>query len=278
SIWQVCGADIVGPYQRDETNGSTTTSYKRHILVVHDAITSFTCARILQDASSQSVADAFHSIWCGMGAPSVLVTDKDLSAFITRQVKSMLIGHGVRHLVLPPYSPHLSFWERIHRDFVQMARSISSQVGSENDYIRSYLLAIRAFNCTAKGWIPFSPASLHFTYHQRLPGDPAASNDIVNYDALSAGTINTDDFTFARSMLPFVKEIQDKVTSSIDEYIEYWYHKQAEYRKRINLSTEKTYPDPKPFDIVFITNYGDINWSIGNKMKSRWEGPYTIAK
>ncbi|KAF4726742.1 hypothetical protein FOZ63_030056 [Perkinsus olseni] len=31
-------------------------------------------------------------------------------------------------------------------------------------------------------------------------------------------------------------------------------------------------------DIVFITNYGDINWSIGNKMKSRWEGPYTIAK
>ncbi|KAF4741536.1 hypothetical protein FOZ62_020932, partial [Perkinsus olseni] len=102
--------------------------------------------------------------------------------------------------------------------------------------------------------------------------------DIVNYDALSAGTINTDDFTFARSMLPFVKEIQDKVTSSIDEYIEYWYHKQAEYRKRINLSTEKTYPDPKPFDIVFITNYGDINWSIGNKMKSRWEGPYTIAK
>ncbi|KAF4715036.1 hypothetical protein FOZ63_017162, partial [Perkinsus olseni] len=189
--------------------------------------------------------DAFHSIWCGMGAPSVLVTDKDLSAFITRQVKSMLIGHGVRHLVLPPYSPHLSFWERIHRDFVQMARSISSQVGSENDYIRSYLLAIRAFNCTAKGWIPFSPASLHFTYHQRLPGDPAASNDIVNYDALSAGTINTDDFTFARSMLPFVKEIQDKVTSSIDEYIEYWYHKQAEYRKRINLSTEKTYPDPK---------------------------------
>ncbi|KAF4695311.1 hypothetical protein FOZ60_005177 [Perkinsus olseni] len=200
SIWQVCGADIVGPYQRDETNGSTTTSYKRHILVVHDAITSFTCARILQDASSQSVADAFHSIWCEMGAPSVLVTDKDLSAFITRQVKSMLIGHGVRHLVLPPYSPHLSFWERIHRDFVQMARSISSQVGSENDYIRSYLLAIRAFNCTAKGWIPFSPASLHFTERderqdlqlvRELRSEDAIKEAIDNWRRSTAATFPT---------------------------------------------------------------------------------------
>ncbi|KAF4649909.1 hypothetical protein FOL46_001357, partial [Perkinsus olseni] len=216
SIWQVCGADIVGPYQRDEPiEGSTTSSpRKRYILLVHDAITSFTCARILSDASALSVSDAFHSIWCEMGAPSVLVTDKDMSAFINRQVKKNLISHGVRHLVLPPYSPHLSFWERIHRDYVQMSRSINSQVNSENDYIRSYLLAIRAHNCTAKGWIPFTPASLHFTYHQRLPGDPPASSDIINYDALSAGTIDTDNFGFARAMLPFVKDIQDDVASS----------------------------------------------------------------
>ncbi|KAF4692024.1 hypothetical protein FOZ60_014349 [Perkinsus olseni] len=279
SIWQVCGADIVGPYQRDEPiEGSTTSSpRKRYILLVHDAITSFTCARILSDASALSVSDAFHSIWCEMGAPSVLVTDKDMSAFINRQVKKNLISHGVRHLVLPPYSPHLSFWERIHRDYVQMSRSINSQVNSENDYIRSYLLAIRAHNCTAKGWIPFTPASLHFTYHQRLPGDPPASSDIINYDALSAGTIDTDNFGFARAMLPFVKDIQDDVASSINEYIEYWYHKQAEYRKKINLSTEKTYPDPKPFDIVFVTNQSDIGWTIGNKMKSSIMAPDLLA-
>ncbi|KAF4648258.1 hypothetical protein FOL47_003506 [Perkinsus chesapeaki] len=163
-------------------------------------------------------ADAFHSIWCEMGAPSVLITDKDLSGFINRHVKKNLISHGIRHL---------------------MSRSINCQVNSENDYIKSYLLAIRAFNCTAKG-------------------DPPAANDTINYDALSAGTYDSDNFGFARAMLPFVKEIQEEVSSSINEYIEYWYHKQAEYRKKINLSTETTYPDPKPFDLVFITNYSDI--------------------
>ncbi|EER09907.1 hypothetical protein Pmar_PMAR018551 [Perkinsus marinus ATCC 50983] len=280
SIWQVCGADIVGPYQRDEAEqGSTRVlTRKRYILLVHDAITSFTCSRILYDATSLSVADAFHSIWCEMGAPSVLITDKDMSGFINRHVKNNLISHGIRHLVLPPYSPHLSFWERIHRDFVQMSRSICCQVNSENDYIKSYLLAIRAYNCTAKDWIPFTPASLHLTYHQRLPGDPPASSDIINYGALAAGTINSDQFGFARAMLPFVKEIQQEVSSTVAEYIEFWYHKQAAYRRRINLSTEMTYPDPKPFDIVFITNYSDIGWAINNKMKSRWEGPFTIAK
>ncbi|KAF4647175.1 hypothetical protein FOL47_004995, partial [Perkinsus chesapeaki] len=111
-----------------------------------------------------------------------------------------------------------------------------------------------------------------------VPNTIATSDDIINYEDLSEGAHDSCNSGFARAMLPLVKEIQEEVSSSINEYIEYWYHKQAEYRKEINLSTETTYPDPKAFDLVFITNYSDSGWSIGNKMQSKLEGPSNIAK
>ncbi|KAF4647390.1 hypothetical protein FOL47_004663, partial [Perkinsus chesapeaki] len=108
----------------------------------------------------------------------------------------------------------------------------------------------------------------HPNVNRVVPNTIATSDDIINYEDLSEGAHDSCSFGFARAMLPLAKEIQEEVSSSINEYIEYWYHKQAEYGKEINLSTETTYPDPKTFDLVFITNYSDIGWSIGNKMPS----------
>ncbi|KAF4652560.1 hypothetical protein FOL47_011029 [Perkinsus chesapeaki] len=156
-LWQVVGADLAGPYGKHSPDSGEVDHY---LLLVHDHVSGFTCARVLRDSLPKTIALAFHSIFCEHGSPRVLLTDQDRVHFIRKDVKVVLAKHGVKYYTLPGYAQFLSFWERPHKDFVEVTKAIRSSRTSEEreeSYVSDYLLAVRAYNATPRLWANLSP-------------------------------------------------------------------------------------------------------------------------
>ncbi|KAF4646595.1 hypothetical protein FOL46_005414, partial [Perkinsus olseni] len=50
--------------------------------------------------------------------------DHDTTSLITRNVRRVLQRHGTKHYVLPGYGQYLSFWERSHKDMVDVVKAV----------------------------------------------------------------------------------------------------------------------------------------------------------
>ncbi|EER14024.1 hypothetical protein Pmar_PMAR005469 [Perkinsus marinus ATCC 50983] len=152
-LWQVVGADLAGPYgRRQGTQGDDDEEH--YLLLVHDHASGFTCARPLKDSKPKTIAKVLHSVFCEHGAPRVLITDRDRVHLMRKEIKVVLAKHGVRYYTLPGYAQFLSFWERAHKDFVEVTRAltVSMDRSTESSYIEDYQLAVIAYNITPRIW------------------------------------------------------------------------------------------------------------------------------
>ncbi|KAF4739780.1 hypothetical protein FOZ62_025379, partial [Perkinsus olseni] len=273
-LWQVVGADLAGPYNEGpEVNGEVD----KYLLLVHDHVSGFTCVRPLKDCRPKTVALGLHSIFCEHGSPRVLLTDNDRVHFIRKDVKVTLAKHGVKYYTLPGYSQYLSFWERPHKDFVEMTRAVRSSGSATVDkglYIEDYMLAVRAYNVTPRIWCNVSPAELHFTYGVRLPGERGELIDSVDWDSLKLKYIDTDVVEFVRENLPVLESARENTAISLAEYMDCWRLKQEANFERMAIDGQRDY-SPKLYDVVFLSKSPDVR--IGHHFDVIWLGPYTIS-
>ncbi|KAF4649511.1 hypothetical protein FOZ61_001229, partial [Perkinsus olseni] len=240
-LWQLVGIDILGPYGRASTrnrggdsHGENTylldPSKDYYALVCQDAVSGFIASRPLRNCKGPTIAAAIHSIFCEHGPPSVALCDKAHGSILSKAVISMMAKHRCRLYCLPGYSAHLSFWERAHRDLTETARTISGSSEDAMEQLYNLMLAIRIYNCSPKHWTYMSPSYLHYSYGGRLPGDAPPST--IDYDKLDSRYLNAEYLPFARGLLPVLSDYQERMRSSVEEYVEAWRQKQADLRER----------------------------------------------
>ncbi|KAF4678371.1 hypothetical protein FOZ60_016838, partial [Perkinsus olseni] len=292
-LWQLVGVDVVGPYGRPSTrhrsrlsssasNASASSqgdanldpSKDYYVLVCQDAVSGYIAARPMRNSKAETVAMALHAIFCEHGSPSVLVSDRAITSILTKAVRSILIKHGTRQYSLPGYSQHLSFWERSHRDLAQTSRAIMVSSATPEDYIYSYLLAIRCYNSTPRHWSTISPSALHYAYRQRLPTDPPTNFPSVDWDKLEIKYLNVDYLPYVRSLLPALSDLQEKTKVTVQEYIDNWRSKQADLRERSIKETPQNYK-LSLYDLVYMTEAAN---NIGGHLNSSWRGPLTVVR
>ncbi|KAF4677849.1 hypothetical protein FOZ60_017148, partial [Perkinsus olseni] len=292
-LWQLVGVDVVGPYGRPSTrhrsrlsssasNASASSqgdanldpSKDYYVLVCQDAVSGYIAARPMRNSKAETVAMALHAIFCEHGSPSVLVSDRAITSILTKAVRSILIKHGTRQYSLPGYSQHLSFWERSHRDLAQTSRAIMVSSATPEDYIYSYLLAIRCYNSTPRHWSIISPSALHYAYRQRLPTDPPTNFPSVDWDKLEIKYLNVDYLPYVRSLLPALSDLQEKTKVTVQEYIDSWRSKQADLRERSIKETPQDYK-LSLYDLVYMTEAAN---NIGGHLNSSWRGPLTVVR
>ncbi|EER19874.1 gag/pol/env polyprotein, putative [Perkinsus marinus ATCC 50983] len=273
-LWQVVGADIAGPYNEDcEANDEV----EKYLLLVHDHVSGFTCVRPLRSCKPKTVALGLDSIFCEHGSPRVLLTDNDRVHFIRKDVKLTLAKHGVKYYTLPGYSQYLSFWERPHKDFVEVTRATrasGSAMVDRGSYIEDYMLAVRAYNVTPRIWCNVSPAELHFTYGVRLPGERGELVDCVDWDSLRLKYIDTDVVEFVRDNLPVLESARESIAASLAEYMDCWRLKQEANFERMAMDGQRDY-SPRLYDVVFVSRSPEVR--IGHHLDVIWSGPYTIS-
>ncbi|KAF4647565.1 hypothetical protein FOL47_004451, partial [Perkinsus chesapeaki] len=236
-LWQLVGIDIVGPYGRPSlrrqprlsssassssigSNGDSSLDPAKdyYVLVCQDAVSGYIVARPMRNSKAGTLASTLHSIFCEHGAPAVVVSDRGIHTLMSRAVRSILAKHGTRQYTLPGYSQHLTFWERSHRDLAQTSRAIEASSATPDDYIFSYLLAVRCYNSTPRYWSTLSPSSLHYSYRQRLPGDLPSDFPSIDWDKLEVKYLNVDYLPYVRSLLPTLADQQEKVKITVQEY------------------------------------------------------------
>ncbi|EER10405.1 hypothetical protein Pmar_PMAR002513 [Perkinsus marinus ATCC 50983] len=194
---------------------------------------------------------------------------------MTRAVRSILAKHGVRQYTLPGYSQHLTFWERSHRDLAQTSRAIEASSATPDDYIFSYLLAVRSYNSTPRYWSSLSPSSLHYSYRQRLPGDLPLDFPSIDWDKLEVKYLNVDYLPYVRSLLPTLADQQEKIKITVQEYVDAWQQKQADLRERSIRESPQDYR-LELYDLVYISETSDS--AIGRHLSSTWRGPLTVVR
>ncbi|KAF4689705.1 hypothetical protein FOZ60_001207, partial [Perkinsus olseni] len=238
-LWQVVGADLAGPYgRRGDSQGDDEEEH--YLLLVHDHVSGFTCARPLKDSKPKTVAEVFHSIFCEHGAPRVLITDRDRVHLMRKDVKVVLAKHGVRYYTLPGYAQFLSFWERAHKDFVEVTRALRvSIVRAEGSYVEDYQLAVRAYNITPRMWANVSPAELHFTYGIRVPGERGDGDDDIDWDELKVKYFDTDLLSFVKDSIPLMENSREDYLVTMREYLELWRMRQERNLERVVPSEEE---------------------------------------
>ncbi|KAF4696039.1 hypothetical protein FOZ60_002271 [Perkinsus olseni] len=282
-LWQLVGIDILGPYGRASTrnrggdsHGENTylldPSKDYYALVCQDAVSGFIASRPLRNCKGPTIAAAIHSIFCEHGPPSVALCDKAHGSILSKAVISMMAKHRCRLYCLPGYSAHLSFWERAHRDLTETARTISGSSEDAMEQLYNLMLAIRIYNCSPKHWTYMSPSYLHYSYGGRLPGDAPPST--IDYDKLDSRYLNAEYLPFARGLLPVLSDYQERMRSSVEEYVEAWRQKQADLRERYIKETPQC-DQLAAFDLVYMLNAPDVD--IGNHLISKWRGPYTVV-
>ncbi|KAF4678090.1 hypothetical protein FOL47_005369 [Perkinsus chesapeaki] len=285
-LWQIVGIDVAGPYDRpsrtsNDSGDRLDPNKDYYVLLVQDYVSGFTAARPLRNIKTKTVADAVHGVFCEHGSPSVVVSDNDKVTLITKHVKKVLRRHGTKHYTLPGYGQHLSFWERSHKDMVDVVKAIresrhSTERSNLNDsYINDFLLSVRAYNTTPRGWANVSPSELHYVYKGRLPGDQEGMNDFIDWDSLKLKFTDTDAVEALRETIPNVEALRKEVKVTLNDYMDYWRLKQERLLERYALQRESTY-EPKLYDIVFTTKTGDVK--VGKHLDSTWKGPSTIVK
>ncbi|KAF4730788.1 hypothetical protein FOZ63_028678 [Perkinsus olseni] len=294
-LWQIVGADIAGPYGKPSTvtsstsnaatpsEGSTTNHY---LLLVHDYVSGFTVARPLRDTKSTTVAAVLDNIFLEHGSPAVLLTDGDRTILSGKAVKLTLARHGTRHYRLPPYSYYLGFWERAHRDFVEVTRALRAsrpitgpdapaRTTESNSYISDYMVAVRAYNNTPRQWANVSPWQLHYGYSSRLPGLHPEMDSSVDWGTLDMHYAETNIVDFVQTNVPLLTEAKEKMETTLGEYLELWRIKQQRHLERYTLDNPNDY-EPTLFDLVFVAKRS--NTTIGNHLGTYWRGPYTVVE
>ncbi|KAF4680631.1 hypothetical protein FOZ60_013210 [Perkinsus olseni] len=228
------------------------------------------------DTQSVSITLGFHSIFCEHGSPKVLLTDNDRVPFVRKDVKVVLAKHGVKYYTLPGYAQFLSFWERPHKDFVEVTKAIRASTRSDDDnsYIADYLMAVRAYNMTPRLWANLPPAELHFTYGVRVPGERGEYSDEVDWDALKMKYIDTDTIKFMRDGLLVLEDARKDAEVRLYEYLDLWRIRQERNLERMAKNNDRVY-SPKLFDIVFTSK--SPQHRIGHHLDTIWSGPHTVT-
>ncbi|KAF4653769.1 hypothetical protein FOL47_010294 [Perkinsus chesapeaki] len=282
-LWQLIGIDILGPYGRASTRDRGGANRGEHVyqldpakdyyaLVCQDGVSGFIASRPLRDCKGSTIAAALHSVFCEHGPPSVALCDKAHGSLLSKSVLSIMAKHRCRLYCLPGYSPHESFWERSHRDLAETVRTISGSADDPADHLFNLMLAIRIYNCSPKHWTYMSPSYLHYSYGGRLPGDAPPST--IRFDKLDSRYINAEYLPFARGLLPVLADYQERMRSSVEEYVEAWRQKQADLRERYIKETPQC-DCLRAFDLVYLLNAPDVD--IGNHLSTKWRGPYTVV-
>ncbi|KAF4678448.1 hypothetical protein FOZ60_016573, partial [Perkinsus olseni] len=292
-LWQLVGVDVAGPYGRtsastNSSNNTTPTSDSdkdHYILLIHDYVSGFTVARPMRNSKATTVAGVLDSVFLEHGSPAVLLTDHDRSILSSKAVRTILARHGTRHYILPAYSYQLGFWERAHKDFVEVTRALqasrpitgpdASTSIVENAYIADYLVAVRAYNHTPRLWANVSPFQLHYGYSGRLPGQHPEMDSSIDWDTLNLRYSTTDIVDFVHKNVPLLTDAKEDMKTTLGEYLELWRIKQQHHLQRYASDHPNDY-EPKLFDLVFVTKRADT--SIGNHLQTHWSGPYTIVQ
>ncbi|KAF4688837.1 hypothetical protein FOZ60_002355 [Perkinsus olseni] len=94
--WQVISIDLLGPLKADVFR-------MQYVLVAICHLSRFVVLSALKDASTRSVVDALHDIWCLWGRPVVLRADNG-PAF-RGQFKRQMSSEGIRTQSVSRYSP-----------------------------------------------------------------------------------------------------------------------------------------------------------------------------
>ncbi|KAF4726318.1 hypothetical protein FOZ63_002157, partial [Perkinsus olseni] len=288
-LWQVVGVDLAGPYGRSSTTATDATTEdtnkSHYLLLVHDYVSGYTVARPLRDSKSTTVASVLDCVFLEHGSPAVLLTDHDRTILSGKAVKLTLARHGTRHYILPGYSYHLGFWERAHKDFVEVTRALQASrpvtgphapaPTTETSYIADYMVAVRAYNHTPRLWANVTPFQLHFGYSGRLPGLHPETDNAVDWDTLNMRYTSTNIVDFIQKNVPLLTEAREKMESTLGEYLELWRIKQQRHLERYTNENPNDY-EPKLFDLIFTTKRSDS--SIGNHLQTHWSGPFTIVQ
>ncbi|KAF4650579.1 hypothetical protein FOL47_001042, partial [Perkinsus chesapeaki] len=277
-LWQVVGADLAGPYGRSANSGGDGQGDddEHFLLLVHDHVSGFTCARPLKDSKPETLAKVFHSIFCEHGAPRVLITDRDRVHLMRKDVKVVLAKHGVRYYTLPGYAQFLSFWERPHKDFVEVTRAlrVSMDRSADTSYVEDYQLAVRAYNVTPRMWANVSPAELHFTHGVRIPGERGDGDGDIDWNELKVKYFDTDLLSFMKDSLPMMDSLREDHEVTLREYLELWRMRQERNLERMAVTDDRRY-EPQLYDLVF-TSKAPSN-RIGHHLDVIWSGPSTIT-
>ncbi|KAF4646496.1 hypothetical protein FOZ61_005749, partial [Perkinsus olseni] len=142
------------------------------------------------------------------------------------------------HYVLPGYGQYLSFWERSHKDMadvvkaIRESRHLTERSHIEDSFINDYLLSVRAYNTTPRGWANVSPSELHYVYKSRLPGDQEGLTDVVDWESLRLKHTDVDTIKVLRDTIPMVDAIKQRTAATLNDYLDYWRLKQERLLER----------------------------------------------
>ncbi|EEQ99063.1 hypothetical protein Pmar_PMAR019708 [Perkinsus marinus ATCC 50983] len=239
----------------------------------------------MRNCKANTVANILDSVFLEHGSPAALLTDHDRTILSSKAVKLVLARHGTKHYVLPGYSYHLGFWERAHKDFVEVTRALQASrpiTGPdartsimENAYIADYLVAVRAYNHTPRLWANVTPFELHYGYAGRLPGLHPELDNSIDWDTLNMQYSTTDIVDFVHQNVPLLTDAREKMETTLSEYLELWRIKQQDHLQRYASENSNNY-EPKLFDLIFTTKRTDA--AIGNHLRTHWSGPYTVVQ
>ncbi|KAF4648116.1 hypothetical protein FOL47_003712, partial [Perkinsus chesapeaki] len=189
------------------------------------------------------------------------------------------------HYMLPSYAYYLGFWERAHKDFVEVARALqasrpitgphSSTTSPEGNYIADYMVAVRAYNHTPRLWANATPFQLHYGYSGRLPGLHPEMDSSVDWDTLNMRFVSTNVVDFIQENVPLLTEVREKAESTLGEYLELWRIKQQQHLGRYAQDHPNNY-EPRFLELIYVTKRSDT--AIGNHLRSHWHGPYTVVR
>nr|GEW08347.1 reverse transcriptase domain-containing protein [Tanacetum cinerariifolium] len=250
-IFDVWGIDFMGPFPSSRGN--------KYILVAVDYLSKWVEAKALSTNDARVVCKFLKSLFARFGAPRSILSDRD-THFCNDQFEKVMRKFRVNHRLSTAYHPQTSGQVEVTNRGLKriLERTIGQNRASWSDKLEDALWAFRTAYKTPIGCTPYKlvygkachlPIELEHKAYWALKQ--------TNFDLSVAGN-------HRKIQLNELNELRDHAYENSLIY--------KEKTKRIHDSKIKN----RVFNVVLLFNSRLKIFS--GKLKSRWSGPFTIAK
>ncbi|KAF4655097.1 hypothetical protein FOL47_009570 [Perkinsus chesapeaki] len=278
------GAEVDTAFQASgvrSDNNSDALPTPRYILMVVCAATYRIWTRTLATKTSAEVATVLGELLDDI-SPSVCLMDGG-KEFANLLVRGMFVARGIQLLVVPPYVPHLAFYERCHREYQNGLRSMLLETNSPACHWWKYhSLVTHAYNnsplpgcalCSAV----VTPNDLYLAKGSTtlLPGgangrplSPAAEHFIKAFEAIPPSELASK---VNNNVAQVAAAIRESLGVSLKLYQANWDLRRAASRKSWALASVGRRSGPIPLGTwVYV-------WRPAHyKVASNWIGPARV--
>ena len=256
-VWSLVGIDIIGPLPETK-NGN------KYIVAATDHFTKWSEAAAIPDKSGLSVALFIYSSICKLGCMDTVITDQGRE-FNNELNDKLLDLFQSEHRITSAYHPQSNGQrERDNRTLKDALSKVSNEKGDDWDqYIQGILFA---YSTSIHSSINITPFKAMYNRDAKLPLDPKPTEEVIIDGEPTFDAVNQDT-------LRCLTDIKQSLQTAVAEKIKDAQKKQKKYYDRRH-DNSKTY---NVGSTVYIKNSARIH-RMGDKMKPRFTGPYTVVK